>query len=121
MPAPGAIEVCNQGVLHMPSGLMGWWELERDAFRRRIANKMASMRNWRVGVLYGATSVEDGTYLRHKPSSQLSVMDITRSFGNIGISSEWVDPTAPDFIASLEGLDAAFLNTHGPFGEDGNL
>ncbi len=38
----------------MQNRLVGWWELERQAFRRGIAQKIASMRNWRVGVLYGA-------------------------------------------------------------------
>jgi D-alanine-D-alanine ligase len=109
------------GFAHMPKDLLGWWEFEREAFRTSIETKIAAMRNWRVGVLYGATSVEDGTYMRHKQSDQLSVMDIVQSFANIGISSEWVDPTAPDFLGSLEGLHVALLNTHGPFGEDGNL
>ena len=105
----------------MSSELLGWWDFERDAFRASIEQKVAAMRGWRVGVLYGATSVEDGTYMRHKPCDQLSVMDILRSFEKIGIYGEWVDPTASDFIHSLEGLQVAFLNTHGPFGEDGNL
>lgn len=105
----------------MASELLGWWEFEREAFRLSIEKKVSAMRRWRVGVLYGATSVEDGIYMRHKPSEQLSVMDITRNFQNIGISSEWIDPTAPDFRSSLERVHVAFLNTHGPFGEDGNL
>ena len=105
----------------MSRELLGWWEFEPEAFRVAIEKKIVAMRDWRVGVLYGATSVEDGTYMRHKPSYELSVVDIAQSFKNIGISSEWVDPTAPDFLGALEGLHVAFLNTHGPFGEDGNL
>lgn len=101
--------------------LRGWWELDSRVLRREIESKVEAMRGWKVAVLYGPTSLEDETYLRNKARDQLSVTDILRGLGQLGIHSEWIDPTRPDLAQALQGFDAAFLNTHGSFGEDGHL
>lgn len=79
------------------------------------------MRDWRVAVVYGGVSAEDSLYMASKPKSEWSVHDVVGGLSGVTAEAVWLDPTRPDFVDRVRRFDAAFLNVHGEFGEDGNL
>lgn len=75
----------------------------------------------RIAVVYGAVSEEDGLYIRNVPRDQWSLTHIMETLWELGLSAEHIDPTSPDFAEKVRLFDVAFLNVHGPFGEDGRI
>lgn len=79
------------------------------------------MRGRRVAVLYGPTSEEDSLYMREVPREDWSLTALLRVMTGMGIHAEHLDPTEPDFLRRVQDFDLAFVNAHGPYGEDGRL
>jgi D-alanine-D-alanine ligase len=74
-----------------------------------------------VAVVSGPVSEEDALYLREGDASSSSLTAILASLGRSGVRSAHVDPTRLDFVESVREVDVAFLNVHGPYGEDGRI
>lgn len=79
------------------------------------------LRGKRVAVVAGPVSQEDALYLRTVPRAQWSLTALLEALTDSGVHCEHLDPTAPDFVTRITGFDAAFLNVHGPYGEDGRI
>ncbi|GHH82950.1 D-alanine--D-alanine ligase [Streptomyces sulfonofaciens] len=72
-------------------------------------------------MVYGAVSEEDGLYIRHVPREEWSLVAILDALSGLGLHAEHVDPTRGDFTERIQLFDVAFLNVHGPYGEDGRI
>jgi D-alanine-D-alanine ligase len=101
--------------------ISSWWKYEPHALRELIDSALREVTNWQVAVIYGPTSAEDRLYISNKPQSEWSVYDVLNGLADLGVEAEWLDPTKPDFVERIRDFDAAFINVHGEFGEDGNL
>lgn len=75
----------------------------------------------RIAVVYGPNSAEDALYMEQCPHEDWSLTFILETLWNNGLTAEHVDPTAANFVDRIRTFDVAFLNAHGPFGEDGRL
>ncbi|MDH6111842.1 D-alanine-D-alanine ligase [Kitasatospora sp. MAP12-15] len=101
--------------------IKSWLEYDPARLEELVRTAGSRMANRRVAVLYGGTSTEDQLYMESKPQSEWSVNDVLAGLRELGVDAEWLDPTVPGFTADVAAFDAAFLNVHGDFGEDGNL
>lgn len=72
-------------------------------------------------MVYGAVSEEDGLYIRNVPREKWSLVAILDALSSLGLHAEHVDPTRDDFAEYIQLFDVAFLNVHGPYGEDGRI
>ncbi|MFE5909915.1 hypothetical protein ACFQ6B_12680 [Streptomyces wedmorensis] len=88
---------------------------------QNLVRDLEILRGKRVAVIAGPVSQEDALYLRTVPRAQWSLTAILEALTDSGVRCEHLDPTAPDFITRITGFDAAFLNVHGPYGEDGRI
>ncbi len=79
------------------------------------------LRHKRIAVVYGPVSEEDSLYIRSVPREKWSLAGILGALEGLGLHAEHVDPTDTDFIERIRLFDVAFLNVHGPYGEDGRL
>ncbi|KMS69714.1 hypothetical protein ACM01_34005 [Streptomyces viridochromogenes] len=79
------------------------------------------LRDKKIAVVYGAVSEEDGLYIRNVPREKWSLVAIMDALSSLGLHAEHVDPTQDDFIERIRRFDVAFLNVHGPYGEDGRI
>jgi D-alanine-D-alanine ligase len=79
------------------------------------------LRGKRVAVVAGPVSQEDALYLRTVPRAQWSLTALREALTDSGVHCDHLDPTASDFITRIAGFDVAFLNVHGPYGEDGRI
>ena len=101
--------------------ITSWFEFDPHQLDELVRSTVTPVRTWRTAVLYGAASTEDRLYMQSKPQSDWSVHDVLAGLEALGVTAQWLDPTADDFHDRVGGFDAAFLNVHGDFGEDGNL
>ncbi|MFC9227472.1 hypothetical protein ACFTZI_00485 [Streptomyces decoyicus] len=79
------------------------------------------LRGKRIAVVYGAVSEEDALYIRNVPRADWSLSAILEALTGLGLEAEHLDPTHNDFIERIQLFDVAFLNVHGPYGEDGRI
>ncbi|MFE7271132.1 hypothetical protein [Streptomyces sp. NPDC057623] len=79
------------------------------------------LRDKKIAVVYGAVSEEDGLYICNVPREKWSLVAILDALAGLGLHAEHVDPTQDDFIERIRQFDVAFLNVHGPYGEDGRI
>ncbi|WP_211768685.1 D-alanine--D-alanine ligase family protein [Kutzneria sp. CA-103260] len=86
-----------------------------------LPSDVQTLRGLRIAVVYGAVSEEDAVYIHSAPRAEWSLTAIMRVLQDHGLDAEHLDPTAPDFAERVRGFDAAFVNVHGPYGEDGRL
>ncbi|MGW4771750.1 D-alanine--D-alanine ligase family protein [Nocardia sp. NPDC004278] len=86
-----------------------------------MINVPANLKSVRVAVLYGPVSEEDRVYIRNTPHEKWSLTAIMETLTESGIDAEHLDPTAPDFVERVRTFDVAYVNVHGPWGEDGRL
>lgn len=82
---------------------------------------MELFRDKRIAVVYGAVSEEDALYIRKVPRAEWSLSAILEALMELGFEAEHLDPTRDDFIERIQLFDMAFLNVHGPYGEDGRI
>ena len=101
--------------------IISWLNYNPHEFRELIESVLNDVLYWHVAVVYGPTSDEDKLYMSSKPKSEWSVNDVMNGLWRLGVEAEWLDPTQPDFSKRVKEFDAAFINVHGDFGEDGNL
>ncbi|MFJ8162359.1 ATP-grasp domain-containing protein [Streptomyces sp. NPDC096136] len=101
--------------------ITSWLDHEPHRLRELVRSAVARTAPWRVAVLYGGTSAEDRLYMESKPASDWSVHDVLDGLRQLGTEADWIDPTSPAFPSEITAYDAAFLNVHGDFGEDGHL
>lgn len=101
--------------------LESWHAVHTYMVRTEVASVVDLYSDSTVAVLYGATSSEDSLYMASKPSGEWSVHHVVAGLTKLGVKSAWLDPTDSDFAARVRAYDAAFLNCHGDFGEDGHL
>lgn len=102
-------------------GITSWFNYQPNELDKLIELTIKDVKNWRVAVLYGPTSEEDKLYMTNKPRADWSVYDVLNGLWKLGIDAVWLDPTQSDFFERVREFDAAFINVHGEFGEDGNL
>lgn len=86
-----------------------------------IKQETSKALGWKVAVIYGPTSLEDMRYMSEKPKNDWSIYEVMEGLRSIGVNAEWLDPTDEFFINNIRNYDAAFINAHGEYGEDGNL
>lgn len=92
-----------------------------DGLAEALAEEVDLVRGIRVAVVYGPSSPEDRLYMKAKPQDEWSVHDVMAGLVEVGVDVEWLDPTGADFAERVVEYDAAFLNAHGSYGEDGTL
>lgn len=102
-------------------GVSSWWQHPSHSLRELIDSALNDVLHWRVAVIYGPTSAEDQLYMVSKHQSEWSINDVLNGLSSLGLEAEWLDPTQPNFADKVREFDAAFINAHGDFGEDGNL
>ncbi|PBC70147.1 D-alanine-D-alanine ligase [Streptomyces sp. TLI_235] len=101
--------------------ITSWHDHQPHELDELVRTAVAPLPGWKVAVVYGAASIEDRLYMESKPQSEWSVNDVLGGLRELGVQAQWLDPTDPEFPSRVMEFDAAFLNTHGDFGEDGNL
>jgi len=98
-----------------------WYEFGENELLEMVNSVVESLEYKKVAVVYGATSSEDRLYIKSKPFSEWSIHHVLGGLSKLNIEADWLDPTKANFIEEIKNYDAAFLNTHGEYGEDGNL
>lgn len=88
---------------------------------RDFQTGLRALRRLRIAVIYGAVSEEDGLYIRSLPREEWSLTAIMSTLADCGLRAEHVDPTAANFPEKIRTYDVAYVNVHGPHGEDGRL
>lgn len=78
-------------------------------------------RSQNVAVVSGPVSEEDALYIREGDREQSSLSALLESLAGSRVAAEHVDPTGPTFVSEIARFDVAFLNVHGPYGEDGRI
>ncbi|MCX4632350.1 hypothetical protein [Streptomyces sp. NBC_01443] len=86
-----------------------------------VQSDLELLQDKKIAVVYGPVSEEDGLYIRSVPREQWSLAHIMTTLTELGLSVTHVDPTASTFPEEIRAFDVAFLNVHGPFGEDGRI
>ena len=102
-------------------GINSWFSYGRNELRELINSVLDDVLHWRIAVVYGPTSAEDRLYMSSKPRSEWSINDVLSGLSELGVDAVWLEPTQPDFAERVREFDAAFINAHGSFGEDGDL
>jgi len=98
-----------------------WYEFTGNELMTTVNNVIKSLEYKKVAVIYGETSSEDKLYIKTKPFEEWSIHHIIAGLSELNIEADWLDPTKNDFIQNVKNYDAAFINSHGEYGEDGNL
>ena len=89
--------------------------------KRALRKNIHKLRGKKIAVVYGASSMEDAAYMKAVPRDEWSLSAIMAVLNDCGLTAEHIDPTEPSFVDVVRTFDIAFLNTHGPYGEDGRL
>lgn len=82
---------------------------------------MVAAQQQHVAVISGPVSEEDALYAREGAAHQSSLTALLAALARLGVRAEHVDPTSRAFRSTIEKFDVAFLNVHGPYGEDGRI